>query len=72
MRLLINVNVAWFLISHRLGVARAARDAGFEVHVAADVDSADEATSLEREGFHFHRVRLGRGSLRPGDDLSYL
>lgn len=72
MRLLINVNVAWFLISHRIGVARAARDAGFEVHVAADVDSVDEASSLEREGFHFHRVRIRRGSLRPADDLSYL
>lgn len=72
LRLLFNVNVAWFLISHRIGIARAARDAGFEVHVAADVDSEDEVTSLEREGFHFHRVRLQRGSLSPADDLSYL
>lgn len=72
MRLLINVNVAWFLISHRIGVARAARDAGFEVHITGDVDSAEEALSLEREGFRFHRVRLGRGSLSPVDDLSYL
>lgn len=72
LRLLFNVNVAWFLISHRIGIARAARDAGFDVHIAADVDSAEEVTLLESEGFHFHRMRLQRGSLSPAEDLSYL
>src|SRR5579871_3610627 len=30
-RLLFNVNVAWFFLTHRLPIARAARDAGYEV-----------------------------------------
>lgn len=72
MRLLFNVNVAWFFISHRLEIARAARDRGFEVHVSGDLDSLDEAALLEREGFHFHRVRLTRGGLSPACDLLYL
>jgi glycosyltransferase involved in cell wall biosynthesis len=71
MRLLFNVNIAWFFISHRLEIARAARDKGFEVHVSADLDSPEEAALLEREGFRFHRVRLRRGGLSPAYDLLY-
>ena len=39
-RLLFNVNVAWFFVSHRFPLARAARKAGYEVHLAAAIDSA--------------------------------
>lgn len=72
MRLLFNVNVAWFLISHRLEIARAARDRGFEVHVSADFDSPEEVSFLEREGFRFHKVCLKRSGLTPVHDLLYL
>ena len=72
MRLLLNINAAWFLISHRLDVIRAARYAGFEVHVVADVESSEEAAVLEAEGFEFHRVRVKRGGLNPIQDLAYL
>lgn len=72
MKLLFNVNVAWFFISHRLDIARAARDRGFEIHVSADWESAEEADVLRREGFEFHRVRLRRGGLSPIHDLGYL
>ncbi|MGH3627620.1 MAG: glycosyltransferase, partial [Sciscionella sp.] len=71
MKILFNVNVAWFLISHRLEIARAARDNGFDVHVAADVESAEERETLEREGFIFHRIRVRRGGLSPLHDLAY-
>lgn len=71
-RLLLNVNVAWFLISHRLPIVRAARDNGFEVHVTADIDSDQEARALEAEGVVFHRVHLRRGGLKPSEDLGYL
>ena len=72
MKLLFNVNAAWFFISHRLELARAARDAGFEVHISADVESPEERDRLEREGFRFHRVRVKRGGLSPVSDLVYL
>jgi glycosyltransferase involved in cell wall biosynthesis len=71
-RLLFVVNVGWFFLSHRLPVARAARDAGFEVHVACDVESAEEVARVEAEGFRFHRLHIRRGSIRPGADLGLL
>lgn len=71
MKLLFNANVAWFFISHRLEIARAARDSGHEVHVSADLDTPGEMERLEREGFHFHRVRLRRGGLNFVTDLRY-
>ena len=71
-RLLFNVNVAWFFISHRLPIARAARDAGFDVHVAADIESEDEAALISQEGMTFHRVPLSRGSLNFSRDLAYM
>jgi glycosyltransferase involved in cell wall biosynthesis len=71
-RLLLNVNVAWFLISHRLPVLRAARDAGYDVHVAGSISSEQEVALLESEGATFHRMALGRGSLNPLRDLGYL
>jgi glycosyltransferase involved in cell wall biosynthesis len=70
-RLLLNVNVAWFFLSHRLAIARAARDAGFDVHVAGDIVSDEEIAAVRREGLTFHRLRLSRGTLSPGRDLAY-
>lgn len=49
--LLFVVNVDWFFLSHRLPLARAARDAGFEVVIAAD-DSGKSGEILG-EGFGF-------------------
>ena len=72
MKLLFNVNVAWFFISHRIEIARAARDQGYDVHVSADVESQEEAELLEREGFRFHRIYLRRGGLSPTGDIAYL
>ena len=71
-RLLLNVNVAWFFLSHRLAIARAARDAGFDVHVAADISSDEEVTAVRKEGLTFHRVRLSRGGLLSARDFGYV
>lgn len=51
----------WYFISHRLPMARAARDAGFEVHVATRVTNHREA--IEHEGFVVHSLNWQRGSL---------
>lgn len=53
----------WYFVSHRLPMARAARDAGFEVHVATRV--AAHGSAIEREGFVLHPLRWERGSLDP-------
>jgi glycosyltransferase involved in cell wall biosynthesis len=62
-RLLYLVTEDWYFISHRLPMARAARDAGFEVHVATRVDR--HADAILAEGFTLHPVAWRRGSLNP-------
>ena len=53
----------WYFVSHRLPMARAAREAGFEVHVATRVDR--HGTAIEAEGFQLHPLTWERGSLNP-------
>jgi glycosyltransferase involved in cell wall biosynthesis len=62
-RLLYVVTEDWAFLSHRLPMARAARDAGFEVHVATRV--SDGAAAIEAEQFILHPIPFARGSLSP-------
>ena len=64
-RVIYLVTEDWYFISHRLPMARAARDAGFEVHVATRVDR--HGAAIEAEGFHLHPISWRRGSLDPRD-----
>jgi len=64
-RVIYLVTEDWYFISHRLPMARAARDAGFEVHVATRIDR--HRAAIEAEGFHLHSVSWRRGSLDPRD-----
>jgi len=66
-RVIYLVTEDWYFISHRLPMARAARDAGFEVHVATRVDR--HGAAIEAEGFHLHPISWRRGSLDPRDLL---
>jgi glycosyltransferase involved in cell wall biosynthesis len=67
-RLLYLVTEDWYFLSHRLPMARAARAAGYEVHVAARV--ANGAAAIAAEGFTLHPLRWRRGSLDPFHFLS--
>src|SRR5882724_9615684 len=62
-KLLYVVNEDFAFLLHRLPMARAARQAGFEVHVATHVDKGAEA--IEAEGFTLHRIPFRRGGLSP-------
>jgi glycosyltransferase involved in cell wall biosynthesis len=53
----------WYFVSHRLPMARAAKRAGFEVHVATRV--AQHGAVIEQEGFVLHPLDWERGSLDP-------
>jgi mannose/cellobiose epimerase-like protein (N-acyl-D-glucosamine 2-epimerase family)/glycosyltransferase involved in cell wall biosynthesis len=64
-RLIYLVTEDWYFISHRLPMARAARDAGFEVHVATRVDR--HGAAITAEGFRLHPISWRRGSLDPRD-----
>jgi glycosyltransferase involved in cell wall biosynthesis len=69
-RLLYVVTEDWYFWSHRLAVARAARDAGFEVHVATHV--ATHEREIEAEGFRLHPTRLRRGWQGPLEEFRAL
>ncbi len=76
-RLLIVINEAYFLLSHRLALARRAQREGFEIHVAAPLDhvwapSGFDVEALRREGFVFHSIPLQRRSMNPVHDLQTL
>jgi len=60
-RLLFVVNVDWFFVSHRLVLARAALNAGFEVHVACRAEGESAVKAIQREGCIFHNVDIARG-----------
>jgi len=62
-RLLYVVSEDFAFLLNRLPMARAAREAGFEVHVATNVDKGAEA--IEAEGFTLHRIPFRRGGLSP-------
>ena len=57
----------WAFLLHRLPMARAARDAGYEVHVATRV--GDRRGDIEAEGFSVHPLGWHRGSRAPHDAL---
>lgn len=69
-RLLFLVTEDWYFWSHRLDLARAARDAGFDVSIATRVTEHGER--IRREGFRLHPLRLERRSRLPLADLTAL
>jgi len=62
-RLLFVVTEDWYFLSHRLPMARAARAAGFEIHVATRV--VDGAAAIRAEGFMLHPTPFVRGRISP-------
>lgn len=66
-RLLYLVTEDWYFLSHRLPMAAAARDAGFEVHVATRVSEGRER--IEQHGFAVHPLSWQRGSVAPVANL---
>jgi glycosyltransferase involved in cell wall biosynthesis len=67
-RILYVVTEDWYFLSHRLPMARAAKAAGYEVHVATRLKEGRAA--IEREGFVPHALSWSRGSLSPLGSIS--
>lgn len=67
-RILYIVTEDWYFLSHRLPMARAARAAGFEVHVATNVSAGAE--TIAREGFTLHPVPFVRGRIDPAGNVA--
>src|SRR5512135_910676 len=66
--LLFVVTEDWAFLSHRLPMARAARDAGFDVHVATRVGT--DGPAITAEGFALHDIPFRRGGRSPLAALS--
>lgn len=66
-RLLFVVNVDWYFVSHRLPLAVAARELGWEVSVAAAETTC--RAQLEQLGIHFVPLRFRRKSRQPAGEL---
>jgi len=62
-RILYVVTEDWYFLSHRLPMARAAKAAGYEVHVAARIK--DGRAAIDKEGFVPHGLSWSRGSISP-------
>ena len=69
-KLLFLVSEDWYFCSHRLPIARAARDAGADVIVATRV--RDHAKRIEAEGFTLIPLELSRSGRNPFQDLRTL
>jgi glycosyltransferase involved in cell wall biosynthesis len=67
-RILYAVTEDWYFLSHRLPMARAAKQAGYEVHVATRFK--DGRAAVEAEGFVPHALNWSRGSLSPSGSLA--
>ena len=66
-RLLYVANEDYAFLMHRLPMARAAREAGYEVHVATNVNAGAAAIAAER--FVLHPIPFRRGGLSPSSAL---
>jgi glycosyltransferase involved in cell wall biosynthesis len=62
-RIVYVVSEDWYFLSHCLTMARAARAAGFEIHVVANV--TEDAEHIRAEDFTVHPLRFSRGKLAP-------
>lgn len=69
--LLMVVNVDWFFLSHRLPVALAALEAGYEVTVAA-IEEAGRGDEIRRHGLQFVPLPSSRGGSNPLEDVRLL
>ena len=66
-RLLFIVNVDWFFVSHWLHLARVARQAGYEVHVATS--NTNNTAPISAEGFICHDIAINRSGTNPFVEL---
>jgi glycosyltransferase involved in cell wall biosynthesis len=70
LRIVFVVTEDWYFYSHRLPIARAAKDAGYEVWVITGVNKHGDA--IREEGFHLLPLDFQRGGANVFSDLKLL
>lgn len=71
-KIVIVVNELWFFLSHRLPIALAAQEAGYEVHIASRHGTDKEVERITQQGLAFHAVGFERSSLNFRQELQAL
>lgn len=69
-RVLYVVNDAGFFLSHRASLAAAARDSGYEVHVATPLGPRNQ--HIAALGFFYHSIPMARSGMHPMQELRTL
>ena len=67
-KILFVVNLDKFFVSHRLPIALAAQDAGYEIHIATEFTT--EKNKLENLGFSLHHLPIDRSSFNIKSNLN--
>ena len=70
--LLFVVNIPRFFVSHRLALARSAREAGFQVAVASSADDRESVARIAAAGLPFHPLPLSQHGANPLAELRTL
>lgn len=66
-KLVIFINDASFFLSHRLPIAKKAKESGYDVHV---ISSSEPPTDFFKEyGLHYHKIVFSRGGINPFFEL---
>lgn len=68
-RLLYVVNIPRFFVSHRLPLALAAREAGYEVHVTTSDADAENVAHIRESGLPYHPLPLAQHGTNPLGEL---
>ena len=64
-RILYNVNIPRFFVSHRLPLALSARDAGYDVHITTSDVDPDSIETIIQTGLPFHPLPLAQHGTNP-------
>ena len=68
-KLLYIINVDWYFMLHWLDRANAAKESGYDVHIAMAFTEERYRQSLENAGFALHQIPLSRKSINPLTEL---
>ena len=68
-KLLYVVNIPRFFLSHRMPLALAARQSGYDVQVATSVQDSDSVGSILDQGLRLHPILLSQHGMNPLSEL---
>ncbi|MGJ3239411.1 MAG: glycosyltransferase family 4 protein [Anaerolineae bacterium] len=71
-RILYNVNIPRFFVSHRLPLALSAREAGYEVHIATSDADREQIAHITAHDLPFHPLPLAQHGTHPLTELGTL